>query len=432
MWKMTLEIRPFRGTFFNLDKVGRIEEVIAPPYDVVDERQKRQLLLRSPYNVVRLILPVDSEEEFWNDSARLFSRWKEEGVFRTDHEVAVYLYRQAFTLPGDETLERTGVITLLRCVDFSQGCVLPHEMTFPKTRSQQLNLLRACQANFSQIFTLVSDEGGDLLSHLTRGLAGSVPILDFRDDQGVRHRLFRVAEGSWTSRLTELIRGRRAVIADGHHRYETAVQYAAENAARGEDHPSQYVSVCLYSSADPGLVSLPVHRVIKGVGITWEKALRDLEEYFDLERVESSRLRQALKLQKRLAFGLYLRGFGVLLSPKDRVNLEELVEANRSPEWKLLDVTVLHQVVISRILGQDPVFLVEAGKLSFTPWADEAMAEVDSGEAEALFLLRPTSLSTMWALAEKGERMPHKSTYFHPKLPSGLVMYDHASGLALA
>lgn len=426
---MTLEIRPFRGTFFNLERVGRMEEVIAPPYDVIDERQKLLLLRRSPFNVVRLILPVDSEEEFWHDSARLFTRWKEEGIFRLDPQPSIYLYRQAFTLPGGERMERTGVITLLRCVDFSRGSVLPHEMTFPKTRSQQLNLLRSCCANFSQVFALARDREGVIFEHLGEAAENSVPFLDFQDDQGVRHLLYRLPDGEWTSQLSSLVRETRAVIADGHHRYETAVQYAAENAYRGHDHPSQFVSICMYSSADPGLVSLPVHRVLKGLGIPWGEALQALEEYFEVQRVDARNLMEAVRLQERVAFGLYLSDSAVLLLLKPQVRVEEMVEAEHSPEWKRMDVAVLHHLIINRVLELDPVFLVERGKLTFTPWADEAMGEVDSGEAEASFLVRPTSLREVWDLAERGERMPHKSTYFHPKLPSGLIIYDHSTGL---
>lgn len=429
MWKMELDVRPFRGTFFDLEKVGRIEEVIAPPYDVIDERQKAELLRRSPYNVVRLILPVDSEEEFWHQAARTYSRWKEWGVFRVDTGPSVYIYRQAFALPGGLRLERTGAVVLLRCIDFSRGVVLPHEMTFPKTRSQQLNLLRACRANFSQVFALVGDGEGRLLEHLEEAASRTSPFLDFQDDQGVRHRLHRVVEERWIERLSELIRMTRAVIADGHHRYETAVQYSEENSGKGIDHPSRFVSVCVYSSADPGLVSLPVHRVLSGVGISWQEALGDLEEYFEVEDSDVHRLPEAVGMGAGVTFGLYTGKIAKLLTLRPGLKLAELLEGDKSPEWKGLDVTVLHQLVFARVLGLDPVSLAEDGRLAFTPWAEDAMGKVDAGEAEAVFMVRPTPIDVVWELARKGERMPHKSTYFHPKLPSGLVIYDHATGL---
>ena len=429
MWKMELEARPFRGTFFDLERVGHIKEVIAPPYDVIDDREKESLLRRSPFNVVRLILPVDGEEEFWRDAARTFQRWKEEGIFRVDPEPAVYLYRQAFTLPDGRELERTGAVVLLRCVDFSQGVVLPHEMTFPRTRNQQLNLLRACRANFSQVFVLVRDEEGLLLRHLGEAAESRTPFLDFRDEQGVRHRLSRMEETEWALRLFLLMRDRKAVIADGHHRYETAVLYAEENAGQGDDHPGRFVSVCVYSSSDPGLVSLPVHRVLAGVGLPRRGVLRELGEYFEVEEVPADSLPAAVGRGERTAFGLLFPDRGVLLTLKPGLELEELVAGEHSPGWKNLDVSILHHLVIFRVLGEDPVLLAEAGKLTFTPWAEEAMEKVGSGEAEAAFLIRPTPLEVMWELAEKGERMPHKSTYFYPKLPSGLVIYDHATGL---
>ena len=257
-------IRSLRGTLYRREVVGDMSRVIAPPYDVIDEDLKGALLERSPYNVVRLILPQPGgEPEFWHASAALFSAWKREGVLAADEGPGIYVYRQTYEYPSGVFRSRTGILCAVRCEDFSRGAILPHERTFPRTRSERLNLLRACRANFSQVFMVFRDQGGEVLELLERAVS-EPPLLAFDDLDGVRHELWRVDDGGGAEEICRRMEGRKLIIADGHHRYETALAYGREDAAAyKEGHPRAFVSAVLFRSEDPGLLILPVHRVLR-------------------------------------------------------------------------------------------------------------------------------------------------------------------------
>lgn len=431
------DIRPFRGTFYNPQVVEDLARAIAPPYDVIDEKKRNVLLSRSPYNIARLILPQPGgDADFWNNAATLFRAWKKGGVLACDGAQCFYVYRQTYALPASGEVSRTGMLALLRCRDFSSGEILPHERTFPRTRAERLNLLRACRANFSQIFTVFRDREEEVLPLLEEAAAQPC-FMEVTDDEGVRHRVWRLEAGDGAERLKASLRGKKLIIADGHHRYETALAYSGEkHATASEAHAAAYVSVVLFRSEDPGLAVLPVHRVLRRLTLTPEEACRRLERYFHVEALRGDATSRAGMLGDRLAssrrpaFVMATAAGVALLSLREGVEPEGILGGPESAEWKNLDISVLHSLVLEECLGLDSSVLAENGDLYFTPWESAAMSALSEGEAEAAFIVRPTRMDEIWDIAEGGERMPHKSSYFYPKLASGLMIYDHENALS--
>ncbi len=431
------DIRAFRGTFYNPRIVEDLSRAIAPPYDIIDDNRKQALRSRSPYNIVRLILPrCGGEREFWNTSARLFRVWKKGEVLAADDEPCLYIYRQAFDLPGEGVASRTGVLALLRCREFSSGEILPHEKTFPRIREERLHLLRACRANFCQIFTVFRDEEEEVLELLVEATT-TPPFLELRDDEGVSHQLWRLPEGEDAQGLAGVLGERRLMIADGHHRYETALKYSREEPDAADAwNPGAYVSAVLFRSEDPGLAVLPVHRLLCGLPMPVDEAYRRMEDYFRVEVIQrdiaarKGMFKERLETAARPSFVMVTKEGASLLVLREGVEPETVLGGPGSKRWKNLDMPILHGLAIGEGLGLDATELAEKGRLTFTPWESEAVSAVGEGEAQAAFLVRPTSMDEIWEIAEGGERMPHKSSYFYPKLPSGLVIYDHETAFS--
>ncbi len=429
-------LRAFCGLFFNSEVVGDVSRVVAPPYDVIDEAKKRRLQQRSPYNIVRLIMPQDpGDSAFWNTSVAVYRAWKRGEVLIRDETPCLYLHRQTFDAPQGR-VTRTGIIGALRCMELGSGGVLPHEMTFPRTRSQRLYLLRSCRANFSQVFMVFRDGEERILPSL-EAAASSPPFMEFLDDEGVEHQVWRLEDAEEIAVIAEALQGKKLIIADGHHRYESALAYSGEDpSVRDPNHPRKFVSATLVRSGDPGLVILPVHRVLKRLPLPLEEIYRRLEKYFELEVVR----RSADERRGSLAAGLreggsarFLMATGeevMRLVLRRRVVPDKVIKGGESSRWKGLDVSILHALILREAMGLNPETLAENGELSFTPWESVALDDVASGKASAAFLVRPTRMEDIWSIAESGERMPHKSSYFYPKLPSGLVIYDHETAFA--
>lgn len=421
-----LEIRPFKGTFFRTGKVGDYSRVVSPPYDVINEDMRREFLRSSPYNIVRLILPEPGEKEFWNRSASLFRAWKEEGILHVDTTPAFYVHAQTFSLPGGDSRTRTGLIALLKCVDFPGGDVLPHEKTFHRTLAERLNLLRACRANFSQVFTVFRDAEGEV-EEVLAGVKRGFPWMEFRDREGVVHRLWRLADAAAVEKVRRILAPRKLIIADGHHRYETALRYSRE--AGGWS--SRYVPVTLFRSEDPGLVVLPVHRLLRRFPFTLEEAVEKLRGFLRVVEVRGNVEEIAAAFTdsedpSSPRYALLCGEGGVLLSGDGDKGFRPK-EGGRRREG--LDIVVLHELILKRALGLPVEAMAERRELYFCPWKEKVLQDLREGRAEASFLVRPTSMEDIWMMAETGERMPHKSSYFYPKLPSGLVIYDHLTGL---
>lgn len=442
------DIRPFRGLIYDTETSGDIEYLVAPPYDIISPEEQRELLEASPHNIVRLILPQDPSltSGAWQEQAHLqFEEWKKAGIFRNSPAGSIYFYRQTFTLSDSSRFSRTAFISLYKLEDLGHGGIYPHERTFPLVTREQLALLRSCSASFSQIFALFEDDPAYHSFLEERALPASRTLFSFEDKRGLGHELMELSDAALLDELKDYMRDRRIFIADGHHRYETSLLYrderraAAEAAGDGEE-PWDFISMAFIGLNDPGLVLLPVHRLLKCEALSPRDLAAALEPFCEIRKVDGqgrdARIREACR--QVLAntapapfFGLITPEEVYLVSPRSLEEALSKLEREHPREWAELDVTVLHEVLIMRYLG-----LGEAGagatpcEIRYTVDLDEVIAATAAGVDEVGeygFLVRSPSLQATWKIAELGDKMPHKSTYFYPKMPSGLVSYDHAS-----
>ena len=422
-------VRPFHGWLYDPSTAGAIGSVVAPPYDVIGREEQDRLYDASPYNVIRLDLARDSDR--YASAARTFAEWRREGVIVRDREPAFYVYAQRHRLKSGEERERFGFFTRLHLEEFASGKVLPHERTLASAKADRLALQRACRANLSSIFGLYS-VGGFSLAEAAHTLVRETPWADFVDGAGVRHRLWRGVEPRLQAELARRLESRTVYIADGHHRYETALRYRhemrTETGRAGGDEPFDYVLAYLVNIEEPGLVVLPTHRLLRELPIATESLVERLRATFRVERIARSAGPDALLERLRPApnerrIGLSVRGEDArfVLSTTDGENDARL---SGSTALRRLDVTLLHGLVLEgpgSMLELDAHREAESGRLVYTKDADEALARVESGEFSAAFLLNATRVDEVRAVSEAGETMPEKSTYFYPKVATGLV-----------
>ncbi len=434
------QIKPFKGTLY--DAAAGLSSVLAPPYDIIGSALQDDLYERNPYNIVRLILGYIHESDTPEDNrytraAADFADWKERGILRADVSPAIYLYDQEFELEGERRTRR-GFIALLRLEDFSAKGVHPHEVTYAEPRADRLSLLRACRAYFSQVFALYSDEEREVETALWNA-ADAEPLVDFTDDSGIRNILRRVDDPEALRAAEGLMAGKQLFIADGHHRYETALLYQREmreEGGPGGDAPYDFVPTFFVSAQNPGLVILPVHRVIPASCCGQEEAESALAASLSVERISERLAEEPLEElaswmdgagRGEHRFGLVAPHGLFTLRLQDKRALASLVEAGHSEEWSKLDVSVIQELGIKRCLSADE--LAREGSIKYVTDAGDAMEEVRAGRACLAFLVRPTTVEDIKNIALRGEKMPPKSSYFHPKPLSGIVIYDHATAM---
>jgi uncharacterized protein (DUF1015 family) len=418
------EIKPFRAFMYD-PKREEISAVVAPPYDVISKERQEQLYNLSPHNIVRLIL--GREENRYASAAQLFEEWKGRGILEQEPEPAIYLLSQQFPGPGGQEIERRGFIAACRLEEFGHGSIYPHELTHPGPKEDRLRLFEATHAMFSQIFALYSDPRHSLDRHL-EPYTGGAPDIDVVFD-GVRNRVWKVRDGATILALEGFLKGQRALVADGHHRYETAVSYANARRLKNPRHtgtePYNFVPIYFTNLNDPGLVILPTHRIIHGLpGFSQDRFLEEVKGSFEV-RVESSAesLLRSLGAKGEGTFGLILAGDPgyTLLSYKKKA----VPGMGEIPGMLArLDVTVLHTVILKGVLHLSDEDQAKKLHLEYEQDAEAAIQKVRRGEAQAAFLLNPTRVELLRAIAEGGFTMPQKSTYFFPKLLSGLVIYS--------
>ncbi|MDD3926542.1 MAG: DUF1015 domain-containing protein [bacterium] len=423
------EIRAFRGIRYSGRDGASLSSVLAPPYDVIDSDQQRGLCDSDPYNVVRLILDQDrpgdgDTDNRYTRAAGYFQRWQEEGVLSRDEQPTLYLYEQEYALPGGERRIRRGIIGALRLVDFSRGIVLPHEQTFSKHKEDRLRLMNACGANFSPVFGLYSEPEGRIAEVFARGTAGkSLAVADLGTET---HRMWALTDPDMQAVVISAMADKQLFIADGHHRYETALNYSREQRrlrGLGEEgnYDFDYVMMVMVEMSDPGLTILPTHRlVLNGELPSREK----LESFFDVRQIcgcchgnALSDLAEAGKTGP--SFILHTRDAGMqLLTLRSEIAASGRVGNITGPRAGL-DVTILHELLLRDLMGVDDT---DPGTISFVVEADKALEAVRNGEAAIAVLLNPTRVEQVSEVALAGERMPRKSTYFYPKLITGLVI----------
>ncbi len=424
-------LKPFRALHYDPAVVGDLAAVIAPPYDVIGPAQLARLYDRSPYNVVRVDL--NREADRYAAAAAQFAAWRARGVVVQDRAPCLYYYVQDFALPAGGRRERSGVMAAVRLESFTEGNIRPHERTFARAKEDRLCLLSACRANLSPIFGLYANRT-EAQAPVRALSQRETPWVDVTDETGQRHRLWRVTSPAVVEHVQQFLRDATIFIADGHHRYEAALAYRDRRRAEGDaDAEADYNFALMYltSMDDPGLVVLPTHRIWRGSFPDGSAAVRealfahfDGRDFSDTVAGERELLTQLDAESAPGCLGLRLAGTERLWLLRLRcpaVLDEELSEFD--PAVRYLDVTILDAFVLRRLLGIDCSRVAPDGLLTYTHDAAEALAAVRSEGAGAAFLVRPPRVREIEAVCLSGQVMPEKSTYFYPKLLTGLVFY---------
>ena len=416
-------IEPFAALMFNRSRCGALADVVAPPYDLIDKVRQDVLYARSPYNVVRLELNRDADP--YASAAETLARWLREGIVERAARPSIYFYTQIFELEG-RRLVRNGLIARIRLEEFSAGRILPHERTFPAAKEDRLRLLTATGTNVSPIFGLYPSGNTELEGLLAR-VAGREPMLDVTDEAGIVNQIRPIDAPEEIRIVRHALAEARVLIADGHHRYETALEYRRRmrSATGGTRMPYDYVMMTLVAFSDPGLVILPTHRLIRRLDrdamISFAAGAREL---FDIDQFENGdAMRAALSAGGRGALGIALKGERSvrLVRLRNYDALASLVP-DVPKEVRELDVSILHTLMLDRIFALRPDEVRKGGNIEYTIDARAALAAVERGEADGAFLINPPSVHDVERVCGAGATMPEKSTYFYPKLLTGLVM----------
>ena len=418
-------IRPFQGLRYSVE-AGPLGNLTAPPYDVLDDVERASYGARSPHNIVHLTLPESREDDRskyvkYARSAALLAEWRRDGTFLLEPKPAIYRYEQRFTLPHfPEGLVRTSIIALLKTEPYEKGIVLPHEQTFPKHKEDRLRILEATRAHLECIFGLFEDPNGHI--HETIVKAPVEGAVETTSGDAVFQKLEPITDAETCNHLMGLLADKKVWIADGHHRYETACTF--REGLGEKDHPiaEDFMMMAFSSMSDPGLVLLPTHRVLTDIPVPRDVMFQRLEQYFRLKETHNTRLMESIEADARsgrVAFGLAFEGGdGYVLEAKDPEAIYNLVPGDGSQDLKRLDVTVLHSVIFEQMLE-----LKGLDSIKYTRDHHQAVTWVNEG-AKAAFLMNPPTVDDMRRIALGGEKMPQKSTYYFPKILSGLVLWS--------
>ncbi|MGK7344458.1 MAG: DUF1015 domain-containing protein [Candidatus Nitrospinota bacterium M3_3B_026] len=432
------KIAPFRGYRYTPSLVGRDGAVLAPPYDVISPADLDRLYARHPKNVARLILnrqtAADTEtDNRYTRAAALLDEWKKDGTLVRDETPAIYLYAQDYDA-GGQRLRRVGFIARRLAEPFGES-VFPHERTLSGPKTDRLNLTRACGMNFSPVFGLYSDPE-KTLDALWEGVMKTSPTTSVIDDEGVGHHLWVITDNAIIDKARDFMEITPVVIADGHHRYETALNYRNERRAAEADPPPEgeadydYVMMYLSNSRGEGFTVLPTHRLVADIpGLETRTLPGRLEKYFDSESFDLSPRTAAAFMEKlgeaggeRPSLGFYAGGGrGALLSLKSGIGLASELDHIHPPQLRKIDVTILQEVVFERVLGISREMVADKKTVFYTVDAGEAVEAVDTGRARLAFLMGGADMEKIIQVATAGGVMPQKSTYFYPKLITGLV-----------
>lgn len=417
------EIKGFPALRFT-EKAGSIRELTCPPYDIISEEQRKAYLMKNSRNVIRLELPREGADPY-REAGKTLRTWMEEGFLATDSKDSVYIYEEEFSVKR-QVSRLKGFICRVKLEPFSKGVVLPHEETLSKAKADRFNLMEATGCNFSQIYSLYMDEEAKtatLLEELSKGL----PDVEFTDGEGIVQRLWVVTDPAALKTLSRQFAERRLYIADGHHRYETALNYLQDRKEKGLPiGDADSVMMMLVDMENDGLVVFPTHRIVRGLGhFSANSVLETCSDYFDVaEKTDTSRMEQELEAlynEGKKAFGFYFGKGWYLLTLKDPSVMDRLLPDACAP-LRTLDVSVLHTLILERLMGIDKENMANQKNLTYTRDIAEALSAVDAGEADCSFILNPTRVSEIRDVAAAGGKMPQKSTYFYPKLITGLVM----------
>ena len=434
------DIHPFKGLRYNAQKV-KLEEVITEPYDRIPPALQEEYYKRNPHNVVRIILgkdddPEHPEKDKYKRANVYLEQWEKEGILVREDQEALYLYEQEYQV-WNEQKKRIGLISRVGLEEFSSGKVLPHEKTFPKHKVDRLNLLKATNTNTGQIFLLYNDDDDGVSQAIKGALAKAELGADVRDEDNFHHVLWIIKDKDDVRRIQEAMADKVLIIADGHHRYETSLNFQKMKAEElGEVKGNEFfntIMMTLFRLDDPGLVILPTYRLVKGLDKLTAQSLEELlSPYFEISEIDWSDTSDSgltEKVQERVlggthAFGAFIPQLhkALVFHLKSEDILDTEISDERSKEWKYLDVAILHSLIIDKLetLSSEPFSL--ENNVSYIRNLEQGIEKVIEGEFQMIFLLKSVSLLQIREVVENGELMPQKSTDFFPKLKSGLVM----------
>src|SRR4051812_27506679 len=410
------QISPFKALHYDLDRTGGLQPVVAPPYDVIDAGQRADLLARSPHNVVEIDLPVADGDPYAH-AAEVFEQWRRDGVLVRDEEPALWALAQDYTGPDGQRRTRQGFFARVKVEDYGPGRIRPDERTHPGPKEDRLRLTRATRANLSPIFSLYDDPAGTAWGALSPHTE-TVPWAQVTDDDGTLHRLWRVADEGALRAATEALAETELLIADGHHRYETARVYAEEVGGEGEH---RYVLMCLVALQDPGLTVFPTHRLLTGLDDAKRTALREaLQRDWEMTEVGADELQPTGAAEGRIQVG-YLDAHHrrpLRLTLKDPAIADAALPGMPEP-YRRLDTAVLEALILQGALGMSEDDISHLRGLDYARDTEQARARVESGDAQAAFFMSPTPVEHVRDVAAAGVNMPPKSTYFFPKVLTG-------------
>ncbi len=385
-------IKPFRGMRFDTEKAGELKTLCCPPYDIISEEQRKAFIAQNPYNVIRLELPKEGDDVY-ERAGEVLDLWRDKGVLVYEDKPAIYVYEMEFNAYNKRKRVK-GLIARVKVEEFSKGVILPHEFTLSKAKEDRLNLMKATNCNFSQIYALYMDSEHTTLQTIDAESTADAAYA-FTDDDNITHRLWVVTDEKVIEKLCADFADRKLYIADGHHRYETALNYrnyCRENGISKEGDGQDYQMIYLVDMEHPGLVVFPTHRMV-----------RDLPDFSK--------------------YNYCGKGEWYLLTLKD-IGVMSKVLPDVSEASQQLDVSVLHSLILEKTMGIDKENMANQINLTYTKFFEEAIVKVDKGQFQCSFILNPTRVTEIRDVAAAGEKMPQKSTYFYPKMITGMVMND--------
>ena len=431
------KVIPFMGIHYNQKKIKDFSEVTTPPYDVISKQEQTDFHKKHANNIIRLILGKNGEPDEKNhaDAAKYYNKWLDEQILIRDNSETFYLTSVEFSVSGKK-ITRYGLTALVGLEPFEKGVVLPHEKTFSKVKSERLGLMKKCHVNFSPVFSLYPDNDGVILNKLKNVVSGRSPDFDFTDSHGQTQKLWKITDKDVHNEICEAMKEKRIFIADGHHRYETALNYrdwVAKNSSDfNADHPANYIMMSLTSMDDPGLVILPAHRLLTGVDdFIIDKLVAKSKNYFDINKISCKDKETALKeFTAGLNAGSEKNTIGLFIKNQPNIYLMTLKSDVMEQEFgdelpdavKNLDVTVLTRLIFMEISGFNQARLDDEKMFSYTTDVIQAFDKVETQKCDIAFILNPTKIEQVKNIAEAKLVMPRKSTYFYPKVITGQVL----------
>ena len=429
-------VKPFRGLRYDTNKVGPLSGVTTPPYDIISPQEQDMYCKKHKNSIIHLELgkTYDTDTENNNRYTRArdyLNQWMAEGILKFEDEPAYYLYEEVFSLPDGSAKSLKGLISAVELVPFSEKIVLPHEETLSKAKADRFQLMDATHANFSPIYFLYMDEK-KTVNRIIHEVSKEKPEESFQSADGITHNLWIIKDKALLTQIENAFKDKQLFIADGHHRYETALNFRdklkRETPGFDESHGGNFILAFAVEMDDPGLVVLPTHRILQNLdGFDEQKTVDALQANFSVKKINAQNpakdAEMALKnVCDETAFAFYTgKDYFYLLELKNNEAMKKALPA-RSDAYRGLDVSVLHTLILDGLFGIDTENMANQKNLIYTKFADEAIDSVKQGKAQCSFLLNATKVQQIKEVSLLNEKMPQKSTYFYPKLITGLVI----------